>query len=192
MVVQPALASTPISRLAAHWWVPLVRGLIAIVFGIAVLAFPIAAAGVFVLFFGAFVLADGVLNIVTALRFAHPSSGSWWMVLVQGVFGILIGLTTFFLPGLTAATLGVLVAVWAIVTGVLEIAAAFRLRRNVPGEIFLIISGILSVVVGAWLLIFPVVALIGLTFLIGLYAIAGGVALVALAWRLRKAAPGPA
>lgn len=150
-------------------------------------AAPFSAIGIFVLFFGAFVFADGVLNIVTALRFAHPDSGSWWMVLVQGIFGVLIGVSTFFLPGLTAATLGVLVALWAVVTGVLEIAAAFRLRRNIPGEIFLIVSGILSVLVGAWLFVFPIVALVLLTWLIGAYAILGGLTLIGLAFRLRKA-----
>jgi len=152
-----------------------------------VFAAPFSAIGIFVLFFGAFVFADGVLNIVTALRFAHPDSGSWWMVLVQGIFGVLIGVSTFFLPGLTAATLGVLVALWAVVTGVLEIAAAFRLRRNIPGEIFLIVSGILSVLVGAWLFVFPIVALVLLTWLIGAYAILGGLTLIGLAFRLRKA-----
>ncbi len=181
------LATSATSRLVAHWWIPLIRGLVAILFGIAVFAAPFSAIGIFVLFFGAFVFADGVLNIVTALRFAHPDSGSWWMVLVQGIFGVLIGVSTFFLPGLTAATLGVLVALWAVVTGVLEIAAAFRLRRNIPGEIFLIASGILSVLVGAWLLVFPIVALVLLTWLIGAYAILGGLTLIGLAFRLRKA-----
>ena len=183
------MLSTPsggVAPIAAHWWIPLVRGIIAIAFGAIVMAYPFHAVGVFVVLFGAFVFADGVLNVITSLRFAHPDSGSWWMVLVQGIFGIAIGVLTFVWPALTAATLGTLVALWAVVTGVLEIAAAFKLRRNVPGEIFLIISGILSVVIGVWLFISPIVALLALTWLIGFYAIFGGVTLIALAFRLRR------
>jgi uncharacterized membrane protein HdeD (DUF308 family) len=182
------MLSTPgVAPIAAHWWIPLVRGILAIAFGIVVMAYPFHAIGVFIILFGAFVFADGVLNIITSLRFAHPDSGSWWMVLVQGIFGVAIGVLTFLWPGLTAATLGTLVALWAVVTGVLEIVAAFRLRRSVPGEILLIISGILSVVIGAWLFISPIVALLALTWLIGFYAIFGGVTLIALAFRLRRA-----
>lgn len=142
-------AASGSAPLAAQWWIPLVRGSVAILFGVVVLAYPFHAIGVFVVLFGAFAFADGVLNIVTALRFAHRDSGSWWMILVQGIFGVAIGVATFLLPGLTAATLGTLVAFWAVVTGVLEIVAGFKLRRNVPGEVFLIASGVLSVLVGA-------------------------------------------
>jgi uncharacterized membrane protein HdeD (DUF308 family) len=183
----PVPVTAPI---AAHWWIPLIRGIVALLFGAVIFAFPFPAIGVFVIFFGAFVFADGVLNIFTSLRFAHPKSGSWWMVLVQGIVGVAIGVATFLWPGLTAATLGTLVALWAVVTGVLELAAAIRLRQNVPGEYFLIISGVLSIVVGGWLFIFPIVGLLALTWLIGAYAIFGGVALIALAFRLRRVSPG--
>ena len=187
------LANSGAARIAAHWWIPLVRGIVAIVFGVVVMAYPFHALGVFIILFGAFVFADGVLNIFTSLRYAHPDSGSWWMILVQGIFGVLIGVLTFVWPGLTAATLGTLVALWAVVTGALEIAAAFKLRRNVPGEVLLIVSGVLSVVIGAWLFIMPIVALLALTWLIGFYAIFGGVTLIALAFRLRRASTtGPA
>jgi len=105
---------------------------------------------------------------------------------VQGIIGIAIGLITFFLPGLTAVTLGYLVGIWAIVTGVLEVVAAFRLRRDVPGEIFLFIAGALSFIVGIWLVAFPIAALIALVYLLAIYAIVGGIALIVLAFRLRR------
>ena len=178
----PSLAS---SRVTQHWWVPLVRGLISIVFGIFVFAFPISSIFAFVILIGAYFFVDGIANVVTAIRFAHPDTGRWWAILAQGVIGIAIGITTFFLPGLTAASLGFLIAFWAVITGVFEIAAALRLRRDVPGEIFLIVAGILSVVVGVVLFANPAVALVALTWIVGFYAILGGLALVALAFRLR-------
>ncbi len=173
------------SRIAAHWWVPLLRGIVAVIFGAIIFKFPLSSVVVLVYFFGAWFFVDGVLNIVTALRFAHPDTGHWWAILLQGLVGIAIGVVTFFLPGVTAVSLGWLVAVWAIVTGILEIAAAFRLRRDVPGELFLILAGILSFAVGIWLIVRPVAALLALTYLIGIYAVIGGIALIALALRLR-------
>ncbi len=161
------------------------RGIVAVIFGVVILLYPISSVYVLVLLFGAFMFVDGILNIVTALRFAHPDTGRWWATLLQGVVGVVIGLITFFLPGLTAVTLGFLVGIWAIATGVLEIVAAFRLRRDVPGEIFLFIAGLLSFAVGLWLVVRPVVALVALVYLLAIYAIVGGIALIVLAFRLR-------
>jgi uncharacterized membrane protein HdeD (DUF308 family) len=185
-----------VSRITSHWWVPLLRGIVAVIFGVVILLYPISSVSVLVVLFGAFMFVDGILNIVTALRFAHPDTGHWWAILVQGIVGIAIGLITFFLPGLTAVTLGFLVGIWAIITGVLEVVAAFRLRRDVPNEIFLVIAGVLSFIVGIWLVAFPIAALIALVYLLAIYAIVGGIALTVLAFRLRShsargAAPSP-
>jgi uncharacterized membrane protein HdeD (DUF308 family) len=164
---------------------PLVRGLIAIVFGIVLFAFPISAVAALVILFGAYAFVDGVLVIVQAFRFAHPDTGRWWWLLAQGIAGILIGVITFFYPGITAGTLAILIAFWAIITGGFEIGAAIRLRRDVPGEIFLIVSGVLSIVLGALLFLFPLAALLTVVWLLAAYSIIAGVALIALALRLR-------
>ncbi|MBD5654191.1 MAG: DUF308 domain-containing protein, partial [Candidatus Eremiobacteraeota bacterium] len=144
----------------AHWWVPLARGIVAIVFGVVAFAYPFAAIGAFIFVFGAYALFDGVLTIFQALRFAHPDSGRWWSLLAQGFAGVAIGLIAFFLPVLAAATFGVLIAIWAIVTGVLEIMAGLRLRRDLAGEVFLIVAGVLSFVAGLLLFAFPLGATI--------------------------------
>ncbi len=179
------MATIP-NRIAAQWWVVLVRALVAIAFGILIFAAPLHAVAALIIVFGAYAFVDGILNVVTALRFAHPDSGNWWAILAQGIVGIAIGLVTFFLPGLTAATLGLLFAFWSILTGAFEVVAAFRLRKNVPGEIFLIISGILSILIGVWLAANPAFALLAATWLIGFYALLAGFSLVALAFRLRS------
>ena len=86
------------SSLTLHWWMPLVRGLIAIVFGIVLFAFPISAVAALVILFGAYAFVDGVLVIVQAFRFAHPDTGRWWWLLAQGIAGILIGVGVCLLP----------------------------------------------------------------------------------------------
>jgi uncharacterized membrane protein HdeD (DUF308 family) len=178
-----------VQNIVSHWWVPLLRGVIAIAFGITLFAFPITAVGVFVLFFGAFAFVDGVLAIYQALRFAHPSSGRWWLQLISGLAGIAVGVITVLYPGLTAYTLGLFIAAWAIVTGVLEIGAGIRLRQDVPGEIFMILAGIVSIILGIVLFFFPLAALLAWVWVVGTYALIAGVVLIMLAFRLRNIEP---
>jgi len=178
-----------IGNIVSHWWVPLVRGLIAIVFGVAIFAYPISAIGAFVIVFGAYVFADGVLGIYQALRFAHASSGQWWLQILAGVAGIIAGIVTLLFPPVTALVLSWFISAWAIVTGVFEIGAAFRLRRDVPGEIFLIVAGLLSVVLGIALYFFPLAALLAGVWIVATYAILAGFMLCFLAFRLRALAP---
>jgi uncharacterized membrane protein HdeD (DUF308 family) len=174
-----------VRTIASHWWLPLIRGLVAIAFGVLAFAFPVATAGAFVILFGAFALVDGLVTVTTALRFSHPHAGGWWWMLAQGFIGILIGVVTFAWPAITALALGILVAAWAISTGILELGAAFRLRTSLPGEILLVVSGLLSIVLGVALAFFPLTALLAWVWLVAAYAIVAGVVLLGLSFRLR-------
>ncbi len=176
---------TAVKTIAAHWWVVLIRGIIAILFGITALAFPGLTAIVFVFLFAGYAVAEGILNLVTAFRFAEPSSGRWWWMIVQGILGIGIGVVTVLWPHITALALGILVAVWAIATGIMEIAAGIRMRKDIPNEIFLIVVGVLSIIVGIILSFEPLTALVAWVWVVAFYAILAGVALIALAFRLR-------
>jgi uncharacterized membrane protein HdeD (DUF308 family) len=173
-------------RIAEHWYIPLIRGLVAVAFGVVVLVHPVAAVATFVLLFGAFAFVDGIVTIATALRFSQAGSGRWWWMLVQGVVGILVGLVAFFWPISAAWALAILVAAWAFSTGVLELGAAVRLRRDVPGEIFLGLSGVLSILLGIAFVVLPGAALLTLALVVGFYAIVAGVSLVVLSIRLRS------
>jgi len=175
-----------LQKITAHWWLFLIRGIIAILFGITAFAYPAITAVIFVFLFAGYVAADGILTLVSAVRFSHPDSGRWWWMLIQGVLGIAIGVITILYPYVTAFALGILVAVWAIATGLTEIAAAWRLRKDIPNEIFLIVVGVLSVLVGIYLSIFPAVALLTLVWVVAFYAILAGILLIALAFRLRS------
>ena len=143
---------------------------------------------VLVIFWGAYMFVDGVFAIVAAVR-AAGQEARWWLLLVEGILGVLVGIVTFIWPGLTALALLYLVAAWAIVTGILEIVGAIRLRREIEGEWALILAGVLSVIFGVLLAVIPAPAgLLSLTWLIGVYAIAFGVIMLILAFRLRSMA----
>jgi len=193
MATQPApiLAATR-GPLAAHWWVPLLRGIIALIFGIVLFVLPLSSVAAFVLLFGAYAAVDGVLGIVQALRFAHPSTGRWWLQLLAGVCGILVGIITLVYPAITALTLAWFISAWAIVTGFFEIGAGFRLRKDVPGEIFMICAGLFSVVLGVAIFFFPLGGLLAAVWVIATYGIIAGFALIGLAFRLRGLAKTPA
>jgi uncharacterized membrane protein HdeD (DUF308 family) len=174
--------------LARNWWALVLRGLAAILFGVLAFAWPGITLFVLVLFFGAYMLVDGIFAIVAAVR-AAGEEDRWWLLLIQGILGVLAGLVAIFWPGLTALALLYFIAAWAIVTGIMEIVAAIRLRREIEGEWALALSGALSVLFGVLLVVLPAPAgLLSLVWLIGAYAVATGVLLLILAFRVRSEA----
>jgi uncharacterized membrane protein HdeD (DUF308 family) len=171
-----------IGELPRHWWVVALRGLAAIVFGMLAFIWPGITLAVLILFFGAYAIVDGALALYSAIR----SRGEHvWGPLLEGVLGIAAGLVAFFWPGMTTLALLLVIAFWAILTGVMEVYAAIRLRRVITNEWALIFSGVLSVLFGIVLLAQPGAGALALVWLIGLYAVVFGIALLAFAWRLR-------
>ena len=171
--------------LARHWWALLLRGLFAVLFGVLAFIWPGLTLTVLVLLFGAYALADGLLAVVAALR-APAGDERWWVLLLEGVVGLIVGVLTFIWPAMTALALLYFIAAWAVVTGVLEVVAAVRRRRVISNEWLLILSGALSVLFGLVLMLMPVAGALAVVWLIGVYAIAFGLLLVALALRLRR------
>jgi uncharacterized membrane protein HdeD (DUF308 family) len=171
------------SQLAERWWVPLIRGLAAILFGILAIAFPTISLLMLIMLWGAYALVDGVFSLVMAVRRGR-SGGNWGWLLFEGLVGIGAGIVAFAWPGMTAMILLMVIAVWAILTGIAEIAAAIRLRKEIQGEWLLATSGVLSIVFGGLLLAYPGAGALAMLWLISAYAIVFGVILLGLAWRL--------
>jgi uncharacterized membrane protein HdeD (DUF308 family) len=130
---------------------------------------------------------NGILSFVLAYYApkGYPRVGS---LIFGGILGIIAGVIAFLLPGITALGLVILVAVWAIATGILEIVAAIRLRKEITNEWLLILAGIASVVFGIVVSLFPVAGALVLVWWIGAYALVFGVLLMILAFKLRKTA----
>lgn len=167
------------------WESMLLSGVAALVFGILVLLRPAISLAVLVLFFGVYALIDGIARVITALarREAEPH---WPALLVSGILGIAVGVVTFFWPGVTAIALVYLIAFWAIVIGIGEISAGVRMRKVITGEWVLMLAGVLSVIFGVLIALFPGAGALALVFWIAWFAIVLGILRIALGLRLRS------
>lgn len=171
--------------LAKNWWALTVRGVAAVLFGILALARPGLTLLALVTLFGAYAFVDGVFSLIAAFRAAERHMHGMALV-AEGVLGILVGIITFLHPVLTATVFVIFIAVWAVITGILELVAAVRLRRELAGEILLVLSGIASIVFGVLLFIAPAVGAVAVIWVLGIYALIFGVLMIVLSFRLRS------
>jgi uncharacterized membrane protein HdeD (DUF308 family) len=167
------------------------RGLLALIFGVLILALPDAAKVAAVIYlFGAFAIADGVFSVIAALA-GSKAFEDWWLMLLSGALSILIGVFTFAHPLKMGAVLVLYIGFRAILMGTLEMAFAVRLRKVIEGEWLFILSGLISVLFGLAMIMFPIKGetlegILVVAWLVGIYAIAGGAMLLVLAGQIRE------
>ena len=178
-------AATVVHTFRLNWWLLALRGLVAVLFGVLAFMWPGATLITLVWLFGAFALVNGVLSLVLAAKTpkGYPKVGS---LILGGLIGILAGLLAFVMPGITALGLLILIAAWAIATGVMELVAAVRLRKIINNEWLLVLAGIASVVFGILLLFQPAAGALVLIWWIGAWALLSGILLMILAFRMRN------
>jgi uncharacterized membrane protein HdeD (DUF308 family) len=180
-----------IAVLTRNWWALALRGIFAILFGLAALITPGITLVAIIWLFGAYAVTDGVFAIVAGIR-AVERHQRWWPLVLEGIVDVAAGVAAVSWPALTALLLLYLVSIWAVVTGLLEIAAAIRLRRHVKGEWMLAVNGVISVLLGVFLIAPPRVGILAVVYWIGAYALIFGVMLLALGLRLRRLQHGAA
>ena len=176
------------NEIARNWWTVALRGAFAILFGLLTIAWPQLTVVVLVALFGAWALLDGIAAFMAAWRSAEARQ-TWWPFLVTGVLGVGAAIVTWVWPQITALSLLYVIAVWAIASGALQIAAAIRMRKVITNEFWLALAGVGSVVFGLLVLVFPGAGAIGIAWAIGWYAILFGILLVMLGFRLRSMRP---
>ncbi|UBU11718.1 HdeD family acid-resistance protein [Nonomuraea gerenzanensis] len=173
-------------EISRSWWLLLVRGLAAVLFGVLALIWPGITLLVLVIFFGAYALVSGLFALFAGFR--HGARSRTWLI-VSGIIGILAGIVAFVWPGITSLALLYVVAFWAIFSGVSEIAAGIHLRKLIDDEWMFIVGGALSVIFGVLLLIWPGAGLVSLVWLVGVFAILYGIAMIALSMRVKNFTP---
>lgn len=193
---EPEAVSQPmLGTLRRNWGWIVFRGVLALALGVVSFLFPLSALFAFAMVFAAYAGADGVLSMVAAVRGARRKEERWWAYVIRGIIGIATAVLFVLMPevmtvGYALVTL-VMLAIWAIVTGALEIVAATSLRKEISGEWLMGLSGALSVVLGIVIIILlvldPLTTLPSAAWVIGSYAIFAGVVLLGLGFKLRRA-----
>lgn len=179
-----AFTASETVELARWWWAFILRGVLAIAFGVLAFLAPLWGLAILVALFGAWALVDGVTSLWTGIRTRNVDR-NWWLEIVEGVVSILAGIIAIVLWEFAAQILLYIIAAWAIVTGVFQIWAAIRLREKIRGEFWLGLAGAASILFGILLFLFPAAGVLTVVWLIGSGAIAIGLFLVVLGWRLR-------
>lgn len=166
------------------WWVPALRGLIAIAFGLLALSLPGLTLLGLITLFAAYALFNGAVAVLGAMK-KRRRDDNWWLLLLLGFASIGAGAVALIHPMLTALVLVLLIGATALMTGVLDIAEAIRLRKAVQGEWLLALSGATSVLFGALIFLLPGAGMLVLLWLIGIHALLTGALLLTVAFRLR-------
>jgi uncharacterized membrane protein HdeD (DUF308 family) len=189
---------------AGRWHVPahnwgwfMLRGVLALLLGIGAIVFPLSAVFAFTMIFAAYCLVDGIASLVAGVRGAHEPGHRWGSMVFSGIIGILIGILFLVMPLIATFTYAflalVMLAAWSIITGIFEVVAAIRLRREMEGEWLLALSGVISVLLGigiiALVIPYPAATILSAAWLIAFFAFASGIVLIAQAMRLRGRRP---
>ncbi len=173
--------------LTKSWWAVALRGVLAIIFGLFALTWPGITVLALVIVFGAYAIADGIFSLADMMT-AIKEHRRWWALLLRGVFGIVVGILVLTLPGDMTLVLLYLIAIWAIVTGIIEFIAAFIVPGEGINKALIGISGVLSVIIGILLLSFPTGGAVAIVWLIGIYALLLGILFLLISFGIHSAA----
>jgi uncharacterized membrane protein HdeD (DUF308 family) len=171
--------------LSRAWWMLALRGVIAVIFGILAILWPGLTLLWLAALFAVYALFSGIVSIVGAVK-NRTSEREWWIILLLGLVSVCAGIIAIIHPAMTALVLVLVMGANALVTGVLDIVTAIRLRKTMEHEWLLILAGLASVVFGFLVFLFPGAGALALVWLISAYAIATGILLLALAFRARS------
>ena len=170
---------------ARQWWVLVLQGILGIVFGAVAIAVPDIALVTLAYLFAIWAIVAGLTQIGVGWRIAEHR-GRAWPFAVTGVISVIAGLLAAFIPGPTVLFLILLLGWWLVFQGVMEIYAAWRIRREVSGEWLFALGGIARVAVGLIVLAMPVVGAILTVALIATFSIIGGITALLVGLRLRR------
>ncbi len=178
--------------LRRFWWILALRGVAALAFGVLAIALPAVTLLVLVWLFAAYAFITAAAYISAALANRQTDKG-WWLLLVLGLVGVAAGGIAVFHPLITALVLVLLMGANALISGVLDIAIAVRLRKVITNEWMLILAGVISIAFGVLVFIFPGAGALAMVWMVSFYATFTGILLLALAFKLRggvKTSPG--
>lgn len=173
-------------QLAKHWWAILIRGIVAVIFAILLVTATGFTLEILIILLGVYLLLDGLLAVIASFV-AASNHKSWWLLLFEGLITLAAGIFVFASPSLTLVILVYLVAAWAIITGLLEFVASLIATWAIPGKVFLGVTGVLSVILGIIIFLYPVISLVTMVWLVAIYGFVVGLSLIIFSFKLKAA-----
>lgn len=171
-------------KLARHWWAILIRGVVAIIFAILAIFATGFTLNLLLIFLGVYFILDGLFSLVGALLIAK-NHDDWGVLLLEGIISLIAGVFIFAWPAFSLIIALYLIAFWSIITGIFELLASISASWAVPGKIFLGITGVLSIILGIFIFIYPEFSVAAIIWLMGIYALVIGLSLIFFGLRLR-------
>ena len=172
-----------LEALRRNWWAFVLRGVCAILFGFFAWFWPGLTLLALILTWATLACVSGVTTLISA--FARDGCEPRWILLLEGGVSLVAGLTALFYPRFTALLFLYLLAAWAILSGIVEVVAAYRLRNEIRGEFWLGFAGVLSLLFGVMLVLRPGAGALTVVWLIAGYSVLFGVVLIAWGMHLK-------
>jgi uncharacterized membrane protein HdeD (DUF308 family) len=177
--------TTMLKTFLNNWWLLVLKGVLLIVFGIIAMLNPGVTFTVMLIWFSAYLIIDGIFSLISVFRNWQTQEGKWLFVL-EGALGIVLGILIYRSPESYALFAVLMMAFWAIFAGVSRIGMAIQLRKEIEGEGWLALSGVLSILFGIIIIAQPSIGVSTLVFIIAIFALIIGAALIMLGLRVRK------
>lgn len=171
--------------LKKNWWLLTIKGVLLIIFALFAFFNPGASAATIAMWFALLIIIDGLASTITAI-------GSWkeredkWLFLAEGLIGLVFGVILFLTPGVTLLIVSLFIGFWFVFVGVSRIAKAIQLRKEIEGEGWMILGGLISVIFGLLIFARPLLGIGSLMYLIGFFALLIGILLIVVSLKIRK------
>lgn len=167
----------------AMWLTILVRGIASLIFGALAFIYPGITIGVLVMVFGVYAVFDGLATLWGEFR----GKGSGLTAVLQGSASLVAGIFCLTLPALAAVYVILLIGLWNIAVGLLQVAGAVVLRHRINNAVLLIVGGLLSALLGLLIILYPASGALSIIWIIAGTAILVGLVLIVFAISLRRA-----
>jgi uncharacterized membrane protein HdeD (DUF308 family) len=174
-----------LKMLFKNWWMILLKGTLLIIFGILAFLRPGITMTSLVIWFAAFMIADGVISLAAVISNWNSREDKWLLV-AEGALGVLLGILIFRRPVVFEVFIAYLIGFWAIFSGISKIAMAIQLRKEMEGEGWLVLSGILSILFGIIIFAQPMTGIATLMWIAGTFAVLVGILMIFLSLKLRR------
>jgi uncharacterized membrane protein HdeD (DUF308 family) len=162
------------------------KGVLLIIFGVIAFMNPGVTFAILLVWFSAYLIIDGLLSLITVLTQWKEKEDKWLFVL-EGVVNIVLGILIYRAPGAYTIVAVFMMGFWSIFSGISHIAMAIQLRKEITGEGWLALSGVLGIIFGIIIISNPGVGVATFMYMVAFFAIAAGIAVLILSFKVKNA-----